>query len=428
MKSFTVFKSQRHGATLAGIFCVGLCSIMLLCGAGLTPTGNVQTSDINANGYSLTNAGTVSAANVAATNSLTVPGNFFTTNNVALTSGSYANPAWITSLAGSKLTGSVAATSVPWSGVTSTPTSLSGYGIADPIVVTSGSYANPAWLTSLAYAKLTGAPTFSTGLTNTGGTITANVVSVAGRTGAVTLGASDVSGLAASATTDTTSAGNISSGTLGTARLGSGTASSSTFLRGDQTWQPVGTVTSVTAGAGLTGGTITGSGTVALDTAAANTFTGAQTFTANGYYYRLASDVSQTGLTLTNTSMAVTLPVGTYRYKIQLYMTTVSSSGGMYADIIAASGDSLTAFYFTTGSINGSPVMRASIGSGTSFHLSSVIGDAPSSAAFCDGSGLLTVSTNNTNYTVQFSQRNSVDSSNPAILKAGSWMYFERIR
>jgi len=47
---------------------VALSSVLLLCGAGLTPTGNVQTSDINANGHSLTNAATVNAVTLSATN------------------------------------------------------------------------------------------------------------------------------------------------------------------------------------------------------------------------------------------------------------------------------------------------------------------------------------------------------------------------
>jgi hypothetical protein len=49
--------------------------------------------------------------------------------------------------------------------------------------------------------------------------ISSEVLSVAGRTGAVTLSASDVSGLVASATIDTTNAANITSGTISLSRL-----------------------------------------------------------------------------------------------------------------------------------------------------------------------------------------------------------------
>jgi hypothetical protein len=75
--------------------------------------------------------------------------------------GSYANPVWITSLAWSKITG------VPATGVSSV------FGRAGAVVAVSGdysaaqvtnavdqsvSYANPVWITSLAWSKITGAP------------------------------------------------------------------------------------------------------------------------------------------------------------------------------------------------------------------------------------------------------------------------------
>jgi len=62
-------------------------------------------------------------------------------------------------------------------------------------------------------------------------------------------------------------ASNLASGTVAVARLAAtGTPSASTYLRGDSSWATVsGGVTSITAGNGLTGGTITSSGTIALD-------------------------------------------------------------------------------------------------------------------------------------------------------------------
>lgn len=66
-------------------------------------------------------------------------------------------------------------------------------------------------------------------------------------------------------------ASGLSSGTVSTSRLGSGTANSGTYLRGDQTWQPVsgaGTVTSVAlsgpADLTISGSPVTGSGTLSF--------------------------------------------------------------------------------------------------------------------------------------------------------------------
>src|SRR5277367_4344263 len=113
------FLSKRRGTTLAGVFSVALGCALLLCGAGSAPVENflpqgAMQGDLNAGGHNLTNAATVYATNVVVSGSLAAPASF----------------------------------TLPFSQLTSTPTSLSGYGITDPIVLTSGSYANPAWVTS----------------------------------------------------------------------------------------------------------------------------------------------------------------------------------------------------------------------------------------------------------------------------------------
>ncbi len=60
----------------------------------------------------------------------------------------------------------------------------------------------------------------------------------------------------------------LSSGTVDSARLGSGLASPTTFLRGDGTWATPSPAINIATGTGLTGGPITSSGTISLaDTA-----------------------------------------------------------------------------------------------------------------------------------------------------------------
>jgi hypothetical protein len=107
------------------------------------------------------------------------------------------------------------------------------------------------------------APTFQT-------SPSAPVTSVNTKTGAVVLTAADV-GLGNVANVDQQNASNLTSGTVGTARLGSGTADATTYLRGDQTWQTISSTPPTTYGAvgtyifaaAIGGGAIASGGTIA---------------------------------------------------------------------------------------------------------------------------------------------------------------------
>lgn len=78
---------------------------------------------------------------------------------------------------------------IPWSAISGTPTTIAGYGITDPIVYTSGSYADPAWITSLAATKLTGTiaaarmPAFTGDATSSAGAVALTLATVNTNTG-----------------------------------------------------------------------------------------------------------------------------------------------------------------------------------------------------------------------------------------------------
>jgi hypothetical protein len=86
-------------------------------------------------------------------------------------------------------------------------------------------------------------------------------------------------------------ASNISSGTVGTARLASGTANSSSYLRGDQTWAVLAAPNNGTLSMGVSGTGLSGSATFTADQSSNSTFTvtsnansanGASTIVARG--------------------------------------------------------------------------------------------------------------------------------------------------
>jgi hypothetical protein len=91
--------------------------------------------------YNTLGAPSITGTNATGTWNIDILGSAGTVTNGVYTTGSYSNPSWITALA--------------WSKITSTPTTISGYGITDA-VSTGGSYSNPSWITSLAGSKITG--------------------------------------------------------------------------------------------------------------------------------------------------------------------------------------------------------------------------------------------------------------------------------
>lgn len=71
--------------------------------------------------------------------------------NGLYSTGAYSDPAWLTSLAGSKITGSVASATTALNAATAINAATVTNGI-----YTTGNYANPPWITSLAGSKIVG--------------------------------------------------------------------------------------------------------------------------------------------------------------------------------------------------------------------------------------------------------------------------------
>ena len=146
-------------------------------------------------------------------------------------------------------------------------------------------------------------------------------------------------------------ASSIASGTVPTARLGSGTADNTTYLRGDSTWAALsapnnGTLTMNVAGTGLTG-----SASFTADQAGNSTFTVSSNATdANGASTIVARDASgnfsANTITAALSGNATTATTATNQSGGTVNATTGAFSGQVTGK--AAGTDTVAAFYATT--------------------------------------------------------------------------------
>jgi len=206
-----------------------------LSGATFTGTVSATTAGLGTSDTTLATTSWVkSFANTGNTFTCSITGNAGTVTNGLYSTGSYANPSWISSLASAKVTGLAAS-------ATSDTTSATN--------ITTGTL-NTARLDD---SGVTVRATAWGGLDGTTGQVPVIKIDSKGRVTyaanvAIAINTSQITGLATSATTDTTSATNITSGTLPAARLPASGAVAGSYIAANITVDSYGRVTTVSDG------------------------------------------------------------------------------------------------------------------------------------------------------------------------------------